>query len=225
MRLPLFAIIFICSCASLTGQKKTKEITPFYTYTHELGINVTNVLGNVLSLNPNNANSPYGLTYRRHWQTASFRSALNFRFFSDESSDFAGGNFQLKELKNTSIDIRAGLEKHYALSKNFLFSYGADILAGYQTEFSSVDELTSSGINQFFSSDEQSVGIGAGPVLRLEYKITPHLFVSTECSFYGYVKRTSQQLSINGVISEEPVKSDYNIELQLPQSLFLNISF
>jgi hypothetical protein len=100
MRLPLLVIIFICFWVSLTGQKRTKEIVPFYTYNHELGINVTNVLGNVLSLNPNNASSPYGLTYRRHWKEISFRSGINFKFFSDENSDFAGGNFQLKKLKS-----------------------------------------------------------------------------------------------------------------------------
>ena len=218
-------VIFVCFATFALAQKKSQDVPAFYTYTHELGINVTNVLGNVLSLNPNNASSPYGLTYRRHWKKISFRSGINFKFFSDENSDFVGGNFQLKKLKNTNLDLRIGLEKHFPLSSKVLLSYGADILGGYETEFSSVEEFTVNGTNQFFSSDERTLGMGAGPMLRLEYKITPHLFISTEASFYGYIRRTNEQLSINGIISEEPLKTDYTIELQLPQSLFVNIAF
>jgi hypothetical protein len=214
---------FVCSVVLLQVYGQKNDLKSFYPYKNEIGINVTNVLGNLLSLNPNNAKSPYGITYRRHFGKASFRSAYNINVTNTSEDDFSNGNFINRKLNILTIDTRFGLEKHMLLSKKFLFSYGFDVLAGYKKENSVVESFNSS--SNTFTSDEKTLGVGLGPVLRFEFKISDRLFLSTESSFYGYHETTSESLNINGTISNEPEKKSSNLKLELPQSLFFNVSF
>nr|HMU02100.1 hypothetical protein [Saprospiraceae bacterium] len=61
--------------------------------------------------------------------------------------------------------------------------------------------------------------------LRLEFKISDRLFISSECSLYGFYSSTTENLEFGNQPSEQTKSSDSNIELLLPQSLFFNISF
>lgn len=214
---------FALSVVLLQVYGQTNDLTSFYPYKNEIGINVTNVLGNLLSLNPNNAKSPYGITYRRHLGKTSFRSGYNVNITNSSEEDFSNGNFITRKLNILTIDTRFGLEKHLLLSKKFLFSYGFDVLFGYVKENSEINEFNFG--SSTFTSDQNTLGVGLGPVLRFEYKISDRLFISTESSFYGYYSKTTETLNINGNVSNEPEKSSSNLKLELPQSLFFNISF
>jgi hypothetical protein len=86
----LHFLIFLTFATAVLAQKKSDT---FYTFKNQLGINFTNVLGNVLSLNPNNASSPYGLSYRRHYAKSSFRSAINGAIKSTNTTEFNSNDF------------------------------------------------------------------------------------------------------------------------------------
>lgn len=217
----LFSLLLFMTVTFLNSQ--TSDLASFYPYKNEIGINVTNILGNLLSLNPNTAKSPYGITYRRHFGNSSFRSAYNVNVTNTSDEDFSNGNFINRTLNIFSADARFGLEKHMLLSKKFLFSYGFDVLFGYEKENSEINEFNIG--SSTFISNQQTLGVGLGPVLRFEFKISDRLFLSTESSFYGYHERTTETLNINGNISDEPNKNTTNLKLELPQSLFFNVSF
>jgi hypothetical protein len=217
----LVTLLLFAIWLPLFGQNK--DIKLFYPYKNEIGINVTNVLGNVLSLNPNNASSPYGITYRRHLGSSSFRSGFNINIINTEEDDFSNGNFITRNLNLMSVDTRFGWEKHMLLSKKFMFSYGIDLLLGYEKENSEILDFNLG--NTSFISDLNTLGVGVGPVLRFEFKISDRLFLSTESSFYGYHEMTKETLTIGNNTSDEPDKSRTNLKLELPQSLFFNISF
>ncbi|MBK9733579.1 MAG: hypothetical protein IPO92_00895 [Saprospiraceae bacterium] len=55
----------------------------------------------------------------------------------------------------------------------------------YNAEYSNVENFNGSGIT--FTSDQKTFGGGLGPMLRLEYKISDRIFISSECSFYGFI--------------------------------------
>ncbi len=203
------------------SQDAKTTIQEFYTYKNEIGINFTNVLGNVLSLNPNNVSSPYGITYRRHFGNKSFRSGFNFRTGSKSTEDFSSGAIR-RDLSELSLVFRAGLESHIVLTKRILFSYGFDVLTSYENEISEIFDFISSGSS--FNSNDWLAGAGLGPMLRLEYKISDRIFISSESSLYGFYKKGKNNLTVNGVTQSEN-KKEYGVELLLPQSLFFNISF
>lgn len=205
----------------IIAQEKNEN---FYKYKNQIGINFTNVLGNVLSLNPNNASSPYGLTFRRHAKKITFRSAINFNANKSNNNEVLNNQFVKKSLNQSNIDLRTGLEKHLLLSKKMMLTYGFDLLLGLYAESSEVQQFNAPN-NSTFRSAQQTYKFGLGPVLRLEYKISDRLYLSTESSFYGSYSKGVEKLSINGVITAEPDKNLGSIVLELPQSLFINISF
>jgi hypothetical protein len=220
----IYILFFIIGCISFgTSQKKEYNIDDFYMHKNELGINFTNVLGNVLSLNPNNASSPYGLTYRRHYNKWTLRTALNIDINNLNEDDFENGSFINRKLNTIGLNTRLGAEKHIVLSKKMMFSFGLDALLGIDKEHSEINDFNFG--NTSFISDQYTYGFGAGPVVRLEFKISDRLFLSTESSMYGYYSIATESLAINGVSSDEPKKTNSKLTLELPQSLFFNIAF
>lgn len=223
MKVYCVSIFLLCVSFLVRGQKAIFPMNDFYPYKNEIGINFTNVLGNVLSLNPENASSPYGLTYRRHMGKISFRSAVNINITNTSENDFSNGLFINRTLNIIKSDFRVGLEKHLVLHKKVLFSYGIDILGSIGNEKSEIQDFNLGGST--FVSNENTYGGGLGPVLRLEYKISDRIFISSESSLYGFFSKTNANLTINGVQDEETKSSDSSLILVLPQSLFFNISF
>lgn len=214
----LVAVLIFGTSYSQTAKSNMDE---FYPYKNELGINFTNVLGNVLSLNPNNANSPYGLTYRRHYGRKSFRSGLNLSLRNGAKDDFSGGVLT-RNLNESSTQVRVGVEYHMPLSRAFQFSWGIDVLGSYENEKSEIVDLISSGSS--FLSHNWLAGAGIGPVFRLEAKLSDRMYLSTESTIYGTYHYGKDNTTINGTTISES-KKEWNLELVLPQSLFFNVSF
>lgn len=220
----LYILILIClQCSFLTAQTDDALPKKFYAYKNEIGINVTNVLGNVLSLNPNNASSPYGLTYRRHFDKWSLRTGMNINVDNLNEDDFSDGSFITRKLNRLGLNTRIGVERHMVLSKRFMFSYGLDALLGIEREHSEINGFNFGGTT--FINVENTMNYGLGPVLRFEYKISERLFISTESTLYANYSEKSSELTINGVKEEDPKKTNSQLHLILPQSLFFNISF
>lgn len=223
MRFICISIIIIFHYFISFSQKDVISVKDYYIYKNEIGINVTNVLGNVLSLNPDNTNSPYGITYRRHYDNWSFRSAMNINFDNIEEDDFDNGAFFTRKLNSLGLQTRFGMEKHMVLSKRVMFSYGIDALLGLDREHSEINNFNLG--NTTFINKDMTYAIGLGPMLRLEYKISDRLFFSTESSLYGNYSVSTSKLTINGNTEEEPKKTNSQLKLVIPQSLFFNISF
>jgi len=222
MRYIYLAILFSLNWNIANGQETTSN-KDFYVFKNEIGINVTNVLGNLLSLNPNNASSPYGMTYRKHLNNWTFRSAFNIALNNTSSNDFSSGSVFTRKLNSLATDVRIGAEKHLILNKKFMFSYGVDLLLGYASENSEIIDFNFGGTT--FENRQKTIGAGVGPILRFEYKLSDRIFFSTECSLYGYYSKTSDALYINGFLTEDPENTNLNLKLTLPQSLFINIAF
>lgn len=217
------AFILLSSCSLISQKKKISQNSyDYHQYTHEIGLNVTHVLGNIFSLNPEKDPYPYLLTYRKHLNDKiAFRSGFNFNINQDINSAFDNNVFLERKLNILRTDLRLGFEKKMILSSRFLFSYGVDVLGRYISEKSEVRDF---GFNTFIS-DEKTFGGGLGPVMRFEFKISERMFLSIESSFYGFYSRKTEAIDINGNIDEEPSKSKFNLELALPQSLFFNVAF
>ena len=104
-----------------------------------------------------------------------------------------------------------------------MFSYGFDVLANYGKEQSEILDFNFNGTT--FINKINNIGVGTGPMVRLEFKLSDRIFFSSECSLYGFYSNSTQSLITNGVETDEPDKSTTNVDLKLPQTLFLNIAF
>jgi len=221
----LFIVILVTSI-SVIGQKITSSssIKDFHVHRHELGINVTNVLGNVFSLNPESDPYPYLLTYRKHLNpNIAIRTGFNLGINQSVDSGFDGNSFIERKLSTYRTDLRLGLERKIPLSQKFLFSYGIDVLGRFNIENSEVKNRGFMGTT--FISQERTIGGGFGPMMRFEFKISNRMFLSIESSFYGFYSQKTETIEINGLRDTEPAKSFFNLEMALPQSLFFNVAF
>ncbi|MCE2788758.1 MAG: hypothetical protein LW630_02465 [Saprospiraceae bacterium] len=198
--------------------------TDFYAFPNELGIHVTQILANIFSLSANSETSPYSLTYRRHMKSLSFRLGMHVSYDQDQQEEFGNATFIIRDLTTSRNLFRLGVEKHLPVGRKFIFSYGADLLGGLDLENSNITENTTIGTNVFASS-QQSITLGAGPVIRLDYKLTDRMLLSTESSLYATYRNSQNKISINGIPSEDPSSSGLTILLALPQSLYFNICF
>ncbi len=221
-----FIILFWASWFSAFGQNTNKNIAvkDFHVHTHELGLNVTNVLGNIFSLNPESDSYPYLLTYRKHLNpNIAFRTGFNLGINQSVDSGVDGNFFLERKLSTYRTDIRLGMERKIPLSQKFLFSYGLDVLGRFNVENSEVKDQGFGG-NTFISL-ERTIGGGFGPMIRFEFKISNRMFLSIESSFYGFYSQKTETIEINGFRDTEPAKSFFNLEMALPQSLFFNVAF
>lgn len=222
--LTLSCLFILLATGKVICQKKRSEYNsePFHKYTHEIGLNVSNVLGNIFSLNPDSDPYPYLLTYRKHInKNYTFRSGINLNIDQNTNTEFDNNNFLERQLQLIQSDVRLGFEKKMTLSTRFLCSYGIDFLGRYRQEKSQVRDFNFNSFNSF----EQTLGGGLGPVLRFEFKISERMFLSIESSFYGLYSRTKETIDINGVQGDEPTITEFNLELVLPRSLFFNVAF
>lgn len=224
----IFQLILIGTILSAQKGETSKDISTFYQHKNEIGVNVTSVLGNVLSLNPNNIGTPYSLIYRRHFGKISLRLGGNYKQDNNSTFEFTNGTQKNIELSEKAIDARLGFEYHYPISPRFMFSLGIDGTYNRSSDVSNVKEFiftnTGSESNEFESA-ETTNGYGGGPFIRFDFKFNDRISLSTESTmYYNYSKSTDNLIRNNTVITSNR-DSDQKIQLVLPQALFVNIAF
>lgn len=198
-------LIFHLSCQKSFGQNRE-----FYGKGYEIGVNGTTLLSNLLSLNQDtDTKTPYAIYVRKHNAHSTWRLDFNTSYSTSNDVDING---IFRELADSKTDIRLGVEKMVKLSEKFSFGYGLDLLGNYQTNNSLV-----SG----FFIDQTTVGGGLGPVIRVNFKLSKRIILSTESSLYGTMSRVTKSGNV-GVPLGDPV-TNYKVLLTQPQSLFIGI--
>lgn len=231
--LKLAILLIVCTapqCLKAQTKKakqetKTYKNTDYYGFRNDLGINVTNVLASVFSLNGEKDPNPFSLIYRRHYNSTSLRIGTHFSYKKTRQKEFTSGAFLSRDLDVSNGSLRAGFEKHLPLSKKFMFSYGFDILGSLGYETSEVTENTINGVTNFFSATQNTYSAGAGPIIRFDFKLSDRMLLSTESAIYATRQWMTSSVSINGVTSDDPTRSGFDLVLSLPQSLYFNVLF
>ncbi len=230
-KLAILLIVCLAPLCLKAQTKKPKKETKsyknvdYYGFRNDIGINVTNVLASVFSLNGEKDPNPFSLIYRRHYKRTSLRLGTNFTYKKTRQQEFTSGDFLLRDLAVSNGSLRVGLEKHLPLSNKFMFSYGFDLLGGLSLEKSEVTENTINGVTNFFSATQNAYSTGAGPVLRFDFKLSDRMFLSTESAIYATRQWMTSSVSINGVRSDDPTRAGFDLVLSLPQSLYFNVLF
>jgi hypothetical protein len=206
-------------------ESKTYKNSDYYGFKNDIGINVTNVLASVFSLNGEKDPNPFSLIYRRHYSSTSLRIGTNFTYKKTSQQEFTSGAFLSRDLDESNGSLRVGLEKHLPLSNKFMFSYGFDLLGNLTYEKSEVTENTINGVTNFFSATQNAYSTGAGPIIRFDFKLSDRMILSTESAIYATRQWMTSSVSINGVRSDDPTRAGFDLVLSLPQSLYFNVLF
>jgi hypothetical protein len=213
MRYKLLLLILIgVGSIELYGQSESKPQIK-----DDISINITSILGNLLSLNDNSSGSPYGLSYRHFYKTTALRVSVNGSYNKSTDRDEFFNEIDSKLL---DLNVRLGYEYITELSAKTSFMYGLDLVSSYNSEVSQIFSFNSGFL---FEQKDTELLYGLGPAIRFQYKINDRVALMTESSLYfmlGNNKTTSNDPSIPE--SETDISA---VELKMPQSLFLTISF
>ncbi|MBL7818631.1 MAG: hypothetical protein JNL70_26765 [Saprospiraceae bacterium] len=204
---------------SLFAQKKEATNKNF---TNELGLNVTNLLTDLLGNNNRTDAGQYLLSYKKELKDNKYLrlgATVNFSLSNQNTQFFS------TELRNQNFQFRIGRETRQELSKRLQYYYGLDGIIGYKAE-ESVGVTSTSQIKQ---TDKNFI-VGGGPLLGFQFALYERLLIGTEGSFYVAYNVSStdfDQLSIGGGSSVIPPKKSTGINAQtnLPKFLFLILKF
>jgi len=188
---------------------------------HEISLN-THILQSILGDNEN-IQQPYTVTYKwKYNQQNAIRLGIGGAFNQDKTQidGFADSETRL----SYAMDVRAGYERRIVFKKMKGFVYfGGDVAFNLEANELIVD----SGFDKV-STIDRSWGAGLGPILGVQYYLTPRLSISTEGAFYFfYNKKTEAQLFENFPNFDDVINQVQGLELQqiLPASIYLNYTF
>ena len=210
----LFALFLFLThlCFAQKETDKPKKIQ------HELGLNVTNLLTDLLGNNNRTDPGVYLISYKRLVGNKAFRlgAAFNFSLKNDNTFSFSS------QLNNQNFQLRLGRETRQNLSSRFQYYYGLDGITGYQQEQSNVATQTS-----IITQTDHNFTIGGGPILGFQFAIFDKLLIGTEGSLYAvYSDSSTKFVNVN---SSAPIPSRASsgviVQTTLPKFLFLIVKF
>lgn len=181
----------------------------------EIGLNITNTLGNFVGSTNALTNDPYLLSVRFGSLLRRLRMGLNFSVKDRTDPDF--GNF-FKE-KETVARFRAGYERVYPMSRRLAMYAGLDAVFEYRK--TDISTFTGGGAAALHN---RLWGFGGGPVLGMAWQVHPRVSLTTECSVYAIYRQGTQQVNAPPDFSKQTVR-DFSWQPLLPTSLYVNFSF
>lgn len=213
----LHLILFFLLPACLFAQSAVSDSASSPAKRIEIGLNITNTLTSVLGNNGGLTTDPYLLSLRfGQFDRRRWRAGLNFRVHWKSDVDNSG--FAVNE-KETSCDLRFGHEWVKPMSRQLAFFWGLDAVFNFQ--------MTEVGSNSFLGNgfvQTQTWGFGGGPVMGLQWRITPRIALTTECSLYAVYHTGFEEVNAPPDVRRDPV-SEFEWRPLLPSSLFVHFAF
>ena len=205
--------------ACLFAQEKQENENKSKTFKHELGLNVTNLLTDLLGNNNRTDAGDYLISYKKVNGNKAFRMGATINFSIKKEDVFNSNN----TLTNQNFQLRLGKEWRHNLSSKLQYYFGVDGIIGYKSEQSSATV----NIGTIIQTDK-AFSLGGGPVLGFQFALLDRLLLGTEGALYAAFNKNDVNFSGFGInTSQFPAKNSQGINLQthLPKFLFLIIKF
>ena len=205
--------------ACLFAQEKQENENKSKTFKHELGLNVTNLLTDLLGNNNRTDAGDYLISYKKVNGNKAFRMGATINFSIKKEDIFNSNN----TLTNQNFQLRLGKEWRHNLSSKLQYYFGVDGIIGYKSEQSSATV----NIGTIIQTDK-AFSLGGGPVLGFQFALLDRLLLGTEGALYAAFNKNDVNFSGFGInTSQFPAKNSQGINLQthLPKFLFLIIKF
>lgn len=197
---------------------------------HELGADITGLLGQFFNLNSSNtvqANIPnYYVTYRYHLKKSNIRFGIGGSYSKSSVSGYTvNGEDKVFYNAQTNFSVRLGYEFVSELSKRWQAFYGIDFRPTI-SNLNNPAQFSSGGyINGYLI---KSSTLGFAPLLGFRFRINERVSITTEASFSYNIGNSSTQrtyLSQNNTLypyipNDKALKAT-NISAGFSQPVFL----
>lgn len=215
---PFFVLISLLMPLMAVGQIDDKP-------QHEVGINITNLLVNVLG-NDGNVNDVdfNDIVYRRIKGNKALRIGFGVRLLVNQLDETnSPGTTQLKDINMT---LSIGKEFRKNVGKKWLY-YGGIMayLNGGSSQSETLIQDSSSGMLSRISASSWNLGIGAGPIVGFQFNINDHLSLGSQGAFIMFFSNRYHSLNSYVVPEEKSSTFTFTANTLLPSLLFLNLQF
>jgi opacity protein-like surface antigen len=172
----------------------TPQTTPMFE--HQLGVQMNELIKQVFNFSNNTtttSTNPFLLTYSLTHACSKWGLRLGGGYNQRGFQDNDGVNSRDTRIKE--INLRAGLEKTFRLSKKWSAGAGADFVYG-NNENETKNEFNSN-LGAVFNTKSTIKSIGAGGMAWLRYHITKNILIGTETSFYYREETVATRLTVS----------------------------
>ena len=212
----LNCLLFVTCLFAQDKDDKTKV------FNHELGLNVTNLLTDLLGNNNRTNEGDYLISYKKTKGDKAFRMGLTARFsIKDQNTT----NF-INTLTNQNFQLRLGKEWRHNLSSKFQYYFGADGIIGYKSEQSSA---STTGSALIIIQTDKVITAGGGPVLGFQFALLDRLLLGTEGAIYATFNQSTVDFknfnSSSGISFPSKKSNGLDVQTHLPKFLFLIVKF
>lgn len=186
---------------------------------HELGLNVTSLLTDLLGNNNRVETGDYLISYKKLNGNTAFRVGVTANFSIKKEDNFNFNN----NLTNQNFQLRMGKEWRHSIAPKLEYYFGADGIMGTKLEQSSAS--ISGGV---IIQSNRLITLGGGPVLGFQYALFERLLLGTEGALYAALSRNKIDFQTFNVSSGQiPSKKSDGLDIQthLPKFLFLILKF
>lgn len=197
-------------------------------YPHQLGLNSTEFIKQFLILNNNTLpnNTPYLLTYKHIDDGSGLRMGLGGTM-TNSSRNPNNGTPSIST-QGMTINVRIGFESQHKLSKRWLYYVGFD--AFYDYSLSRTKTSSTSGFppqTTEITTGTEGFGVGAGPVLGIEFKLGKRISLNAESTaYYRYSElRGSQNNPQFPQFNTNDFTARNSLGITIPTNLFFVIHF
>lgn len=193
-------------------------------YKHQIGINSTEFLRQVISLSNQNIliQSPYLLTYSySSIKNHGFRTGIGFTI--DNKTVTRTGTTLPVKLKNFSFQNRIGYQYNFNVHRRVRLFLGADFVSSYFSSKSVVDD-------DFQKTEQSETGymIGGGGVGGLQYYVGKRISLGTEVALYNNYSVSNRKTKITSDFDSfednENIKSN-SFKFTLPTTIYILVNF
>ena len=213
LTLLLNCLFFIGTLIAQDGAVKPKPLK------HELGLNVTSLLTDLLGNNNRVDVGNYLITYKKVKENTALRMGLgiNVSVKNENTSSFN------TSLKNQNFQFRLGKEWRHSISAKLQYYFGGDGFVGARREES--NGAVNTGV---IIQTDNTFTLGGGPVLGFQFALYDKLLLGTEGALYFNFNRNTvdfQTFSSSSIAFPSKSSNGFDVQTQLPKFLFLILKF
>jgi len=199
-------------CAILLFFDAKGQIQEESNFSFDIGINVTSIISTFVG-NDNNLNaSDFPLQFTIGRESIKFRFGIG----AESSNKSIFDQITLVNRRSQFIEVatRLGVVKNVSLTKRFSYYWGADLI------FLNSSNKVETSFTTLPSIEENTIGLGGGPIFGLRLNLSKRIYLSTEATLYGLYKEENRTSSL-----EEPMQdSSFELMINPPLFLYLNVS-
>lgn len=218
--LAILGVIFIFSI-TMWGQNEMTSSEKDITFTYQLGTDVSPLFRSLFKPRSDNAgllNAPYILQFKSIKNNTN--NAFRFGIGGDIKREVADDDPEDK-LIQSSLRLRMGYEKQKKISDRWQINTGIDLRFS-ATKFEQTNNST-------FNNDSKVFGVS--PLIGIQFRLTPHLYLQTEASFNFYHRVSSFESNFDIIFPTQfPVIGGSKSKttggyFELPNALLLVVEF